>query len=194
MTRSADVERTTQETSVRVHLELDAQAPPHIETNLPLLTHFVSALAVHGRFSVDLAAHGDVEVDAHHLVEDVGIALGSAFREALGDRRGIQRFGQRLMPMDEALVLCAVDISGRGQCFWSGDFPVRAIGTVSGEVWPEFFHGFARHAGMTVHLSYLFGQNAHHVYEAAFKGLGQALHEACQVRHDLLPSTKGVLE
>ncbi|MDA8205292.1 MAG: imidazoleglycerol-phosphate dehydratase HisB [Thermaerobacter sp.] len=193
MTRAARVERKTRETAILLHINLDQAAEPRIETNLPLFTHFFTAFATHSGFAVELQAHGDVEVDAHHLVEDVGIVLGQAVKQALGDKRGIFRFGQRLLPMDDALVLCALDISGRGQCFWSPGFPDRAIGSTPAEVWPEFFHGFARTAGVTLHMRYLAGDNAHHIYEASFKGFGRALAEAVRLVGEALPSTKGLL-
>lgn len=193
MNRKASVSRVTRETAIHLSIGLDGRDDPKIETNLPLFSHFLTAFAVHGGFALAVSAEGDVAVDAHHLVEDVGIVLGQALQEALGDRRGIARFGQRLLPMDEALVLCAVDLSGRGQCYWSDGFPDRAIGSVGAEVWPEFFHGFARSGGATLHLRYVAGANAHHVYEASFKAFGIALAEACTLRSDVLPSTKGVL-
>lgn len=193
MARQARIERTTRETTIALALDLDQLSEPQVDTNLPILSHFLSAFALHAGFSLTITANGDVEVDAHHLVEDVGIVLGEAVRQALGDRRGIARFGQRLLPMDEALVLCAVDISGRGQCFWTGQFPERAIGLVGSEVWPEFFHGFARAAGVTLHLRGVEGSNAHHVYEACFKGFGRALAEAVHQTGQNVPSTKGVL-
>ncbi len=193
MERTAKIDRVTKETSVHLSLNLDGPSETAIETNIPLLTHFISALALHGRLGMTLSATGDIEVDAHHLVEDVGITLGLALNQALGDNRGIARFGQRLLPMDDALVLCALDISGRGQCYWWGAFPEQAIGTIGAEVWPEFFRGFARSAGVTLHMRHLAGINAHHVYEASFKGLGQALKEAVQKTGDNLPSTKGML-
>ncbi len=193
MERTAKINRVTKETSVDLSLNLDCPSKTAIETNIPLLTHFISALALHGRIGMTLSATGDVDVDAHHLVEDVGITLGMALNQALGDNRGIARFGQRLLPMDDALVLCALDISGRGQCYWWGAFPTHAIGTIGAEVWPEFFHGLARSAGVTLHMRHLAGTNAHHVYEASFKGLGQALKEAVRKTGDELPSTKGML-
>lgn len=193
MTRETSIRRETLETSIALSLSLDQTEIPQISTNLPILNHFMSALAVHGRLSMVLEAHGDVEVDAHHLVEDVGITLGQALAKILGDRRGIQRFGQRMMPMDDALVLCALDLSGRGQLYWSGDFPTAAIGAVGSEVWPEFFNGFARASQSTLHCRHVSGVNAHHVYEAAFKGLGMALHEAVNTVADRVLSTKGVL-
>ncbi|MBX5466448.1 MAG: imidazoleglycerol-phosphate dehydratase HisB [Firmicutes bacterium] len=194
MTRHADVTRTTAETQVRVVWDLDAQGPLHIATDLPLLTHFLTAFAAHGRFALQIDAHGDVAVDPHHLVEDVGVTLGQALRQAVGAGQGIRRFGQRWMPMDEALVLVVVDLSGRGQCYRHAPFPDRPINGIGAEVWPEFFHGFARQGGVTLHLYPQFGENAHHVVEAAFKGLGQALAEAVALTgSDAVPSTKGVL-
>ena len=193
MDRTAEINRETSETSIHLILNLDSSANTSLKTNIPLLTHFMSALALHGRLGITLSASGDSEVDAHHLVEDVGIALGLALTQALGNRRGIFRFGQRLLPMDDALVLCALDISGRGQCYWDGPFPDRTIGNIGSEVWPEFFHGFARSGGVTLHMRHLGGTNTHHVYEAAFKGLGQALAEAVRKTGDNIPSTKGML-
>lgn len=194
MDRTANVVRTTRETDIQLALRLDAPGDASaIETDLPLFTHFLSAFAQHGRFGLTVAAHGDVVVDPHHLVEDVGIVLGDALRQALGEARGIQRFGQRLLPMDEALVLVALDLSGRGQLFWRGPFPDRAINGVQAEVWPEFFKGFAQHGGVTLHVVAEAGENAHHMIEAAFKGLGRALWEATRVEGTAVPSTKGRL-
>ena len=192
--RQATVTRNTRETAVTVTVNLDQSGEPAITTNLPLFTHFLTAFAKHSRLTWQCEANGDVEVDPHHLVEDVGIVMGQALRQALGNAADIQRYGQRLLPMDEALVLCAVDISGRGQLYWSGAFPDRAINGVSAEVWPEFFRGFAAAAGITVHLKCLDGENAHHVIEAAFKGLGQAVREAVHPVPGIgIPSTKGVI-
>lgn len=192
--REAEIHRTTAETAITVSLGLDTFESPQIVTNLPLFTHFLTAFAFHGRFRVAIDAEGDVSVDPHHLVEDVGIVLGQALREALGDRRDIARFGQRCLPMDEALVLCALDLSGRGQCYWAPGFPDRAINGVSSEVWPEFFRAFSRLSGTTLHLRCIAGDNAHHVYEACFKALGRALAEAvAPLDQRGISSTKGVL-
>lgn len=193
MSRIGIVSRVTQETSIDLSVQLDQAGPWQVDTNLPILTHFLSALALHSRFGLVIRAEGDVEVDAHHLVEDVGIALGQALTEALADRRGIARYGQQLLPMDDALVLIGLDISGRGQCYWSGAFPDGAIGLVAAEVWPEFFHGLARSAGITLHMRWISGANAHHVYEACFKGLGRALAQSVAVVGETVPSTKGSL-
>lgn len=194
MSRQVKLSRSTKETSISLAVNLDAFDEPQIDTDLPLLTHFLTAFAFHGRFGVHLKAEGDIGVDPHHLVEDVGLVLGQAFYEALGDRRDIKRFGQRYLPMDEALVLCALDLSGRGQCYWGPGFPDRNINGVSAEVWPEFFHAFARRSATTLHLRFVSGDNAHHVYEATFKAFGRALAEAvAPFDTGGVGSTKGVL-
>lgn len=192
--RKAEVDRITAETSIRLALDLDGPPAQTIHTNLPLFSHYFSALAKNTGWRIDLEAEGDVEVDPHHLVEDVGIALGHAVDQALGDRSGIGRYGQRWLPMDEALVLVVLDFSGRGQLYWQGAFPDRPVGGVSAEVWPEFFNGFARWANATLHVRCEAGVNAHHIYEAAFKGLGRALDEAvAKSGRAGIPSTKGTL-
>ncbi len=194
MSRQVKVSRTTQETSISLTLDLDQFHDPQIDTSVPLLSHFLTAFTFHGRFGMTLQADGDIAVDPHHLVEDVGLVLGQALTEALGDRRNITRFGQQYVPMDEALVLCALDLSGRGQCYWGPGFPDRDINGTSAEVWPEFFHGFARRSGTTLHLRYIAGDNAHHVYEAVFKAFGRALAEAVTpLETGGISSTKGVL-
>ncbi|CAB1128234.1 imidazoleglycerol-phosphate dehydratase [Mn(II)-dependent] [Candidatus Hydrogenisulfobacillus filiaventi] len=193
--RRAVRHRRTRETDVEVALDLDRPRPARIETDLPILTHFLSALALHGRLGLELTARGDVEVDPHHLVEDTGITLGTALAEALGDRLGIARFAHRVVPMDEALVLVAVDISGRGRAFYSG-YPEVPVAGVAAEVWPEFFHGLAGAAGLTLHARPLAAGNAHHTLEATFKALGLALQDATRLLPDGDPdvrSTKGVL-
>jgi imidazoleglycerol-phosphate dehydratase len=194
VTRQAHLTRTTTETDIRLGLDLDEALTVQIQTGLPLFDHFLRAFAQHSGFGLSVEATGDLNVDPHHLVEDVGIVLGDAVAQALGDRRGIQRFGQRFLPMDEALVLVVLDISGRGQLFWSGPFPDRAVNQIASEVWPEFFKGFAQHGGVTLHLTCHAGQNAHHVYEATFKGFGRALAEATRLTgKQEIPSTKGAL-
>ncbi|MHB1610925.1 MAG: imidazoleglycerol-phosphate dehydratase HisB [Sulfobacillus sp.] len=192
--RESTVIRQTRETKISITLRLDTpDTASVIETNLPLFTHFLTALTFYSGLYWDIHALGDVEVDPHHLVEDVGIAMGQALDQALGDRTGILRFGQQYLPMDEALVLCVLDFSGRGQLYWQGSFPDRPINGISSEIWPEFFNGLARHARMTLHLRYLEGINAHHVYEAAFKALGRALSQAVTTVDNRMPSTKGSL-
>lgn len=194
MERTAEIVRETKETAIRVAVNLDCWEPPQVETNLPILSHFFSALSFHSGFAVRLQGEGDVTVDPHHLVEDVGIVFGQAIRQALGESRDIRRFGEVIQPMDEALVLVAVDISGRGQLYQGPGFPDRMVGSVMAEVWPEFFHGLARSLAATLHLRRISGENAHHTYEAFFKGMGRALALALQRREDGgVPSTKGVL-
>lgn len=195
--RLAEVVRETRETRVRIRLDLDAVAPSvAVSTGLPIFDHFLQALGLHGRFGLAVEASGDLAVDPHHLVEDVGIVLGQAIRQAVGDHGGMERFGHQCLPMDEALVEVALDFSGRGRLYWPVPFPERAINQVSPEVWPEFFHGLAAHAGITLHVRLLAGSNAHHAMEAAFKALGRALYQATR-RHGggtaPIPSTKGVL-
>lgn len=192
--RVAEVQRESRETNVRIAINLDQHEEPIIHTPVPLFSHFLLALALHSGIGVTIDADGDVDVDPHHLIEDVGIVMGLCLDQALGNRLGIARFGQRLLPMDEALILTAVDLSGRGQLYWRGDFPDRPINGVSAEVWSEFFVALARNARMTLHVQYLFGTNAHHVYEATFKAVGRALRES--IAHDgqeHISSTKGVL-
>jgi imidazoleglycerol-phosphate dehydratase len=192
--REHEIYRKTRETEIRVAINLDTEEPLAVDSSLPLFTHFLTALGKHSHLSWQISAQGDIEVDPHHLVEDTGIVMGQSLRQALGDMKGIQRFGQRLLPMDDALILCALDISGRGQLYWSGSFPDRPINGVNAEIWPEFFRAFASHAEITLHLVCHSGLNAHHTYEAAFKALGQSLHEAVQMSgSDDVPSTKGVL-
>ncbi len=192
--RQAEYERITRETAVTAAVHLDSTGPLSFETNLPLFSHFLDAMGKHGHVGWQVQAHGDIEVDPHHLIEDVGIAMGHALLVALGDKAGIVRYGQRYLPMDDALVLCALDISGRGRLYWSGPFPDRDINGINAEVWPEFFGAFAAHSGITLHMHCQAGLNAHHIYEAAFKSLGQALYEAVQIHPQWgIPSTKGVL-
>ena len=196
MSRTASVQRTTRETDISLDIDLDsAFSENSLATGVPLFDHFLSAFQQHSQYGIRLKARGDLAVDPHHLIEDVGICLGDAVRQALGNRGGIHRYGQRYLPMDEALVLAVVDISGRGQLFWSGAFPERPVNNLSSELWPEFFKGFAQHAEVTLHLICHAGLNAHHVYEAAFKGFGRALAEATMVVDPELrvPSTKGML-
>ncbi|NMP24740.1 imidazoleglycerol-phosphate dehydratase HisB [Sulfobacillus harzensis] len=192
MGRMAEIQRETRETRIDLAVDLDAGQGSKVKTNLPIFSHFFDALAFHSRFSLTLEAEGDVAVDPHHLVEDVGIVLGQGIRQALGGQ-DFARFGDVVQPMDEALVLVVVDISGRGQLYWGSGFPDRAIGGVSAEVWPEFFNGLARNLNATIHVRMIAGENAHHVYEACFKGLGRALWQATRSGWGGVASTKGVL-
>ena len=195
MSRSSTIERTTSETDVTVALGLDGDGTVSVATGVPFFDHMLDALGRHGLFTLTVAAQGDLEVDAHHTVEDVGICLGHAFAEALGDRRGIRRFGSAIVPMDEALVLASVDISGRGQLHYAVDVPIELIGTFDTTLAKEFMVALATNGGMTVHVRRLAGENAHHIIEAAFKALSRALAEAVALdpRVSGVPSTKGSL-
>lgn len=193
--RRADRRRTTRETDVSVALRLDGRGSASVETGVPFLDHMLDAMARHGLFDLEVRASGDTEVDDHHTVEDVGIVLGGALRDALGDFGGIARYGSAAVPMDEALVLCAVDISGRGQAYVDLRFSVERIGTFDVQLVKEFLMAFAANAGITLHVRQLAGENAHHVAEATFKALARALMEAVRIdpRVAGVPSTKGSL-
>lgn len=195
MTRTATVSRVTGETDVKVTLSLDGEGRVDVATGVPFLDHMLSAFGRHGLFDLEVEATGDVEVDGHHTVEDVGIVLGMAFREALSDKDGISRFSDVVMPMDEALVMAAVDVSGRGELFWDVPIGPERVGTFDTELGHEFFCGLARDAGVTLHLRELSGTNAHHILEATFKAAGRALRLACEPdpRVTGVPSTKGTL-
>lgn len=192
--RQAEIARKTSETDVRVRLALDG-GEVAVDTKVPFFDHMLDALGRHGLFGLEVAASGDVEVDAHHTVEDVGICLGQAIAEALGDKAGIRRFGSACVPMDEALVLAAVDISGRGQLHYEVDLPVEVIGTFDTTLAREFLIALATNAGVTLHVRRLAGDNAHHVIEAAFKATARALREAAETDPRVVgvPSTKGSL-
>lgn len=194
--RSASIDRKTKETDISVSLELDGSGAVDANTKVPFFDHMLDAFGRHGLFDLSVACDGDVEVDAHHSVEDTGIVLGQAVAEALGDKRGIVRFSDAVIPMDEALVMCAMDISGRGQLYWDMDVPVDAICTFDTQLAKEFLVAFAANAGITLHMKQLAGENAHHLIEAAFKACGRALRAAVAIdprAADALPSTKGVL-
>jgi len=191
--REAEAARATAETQVRIHLRLDGVGEHRIRTGVPFLDHLLAQWARHGRFDLVVEATGDLEVDAHHTVEDVGIVLGDAFRKALGDGAGILRFSSLHAAMDEALVLCAVDISGRSYLHYDVRFPVSHVGSFPTEVVEEFWRAFVSHARVTLHLVLLHGRNAHHIAEALFKGCGVVLGQAVRVVGDGIPSTKGVL-
>lgn len=194
--RSATIDRKTKETDISVSIELDGTGAVDANTKVPFFDHMLDAFGRHGLFDLSVSCDGDVEVDAHHSVEDTGIVLGQAVAEALGDKRGIVRFSDAAIAMDEALVMCAMDISGRGQLYWDMDVPVDAICTFDTQLAREFFVAFAANAGITLHMKQLAGENAHHLIEAAFKACGRALRAAVAIdprAADALPSTKGVL-
>ena len=194
--RIASVSRRTNETDIRIEIDLDGSGKADIETGVPFFDHMLNAFCRHGLFDMKVRVQGDIEVDAHHSVEDTGIVLGQAVAEALGDKRGITRFASCAIPMDEALILAAIDISGRGQLHWKVDVPIEAIATFDTQLGKEFFIAFAANAGLTLHLQELAGENAHHLLEASFKACGRALRAAVAIDPrvaDQLPSTKGML-
>lgn len=193
--RSARVHRATRETDVSVALGLDGSGAADVATGVPFLDHMLDALGRHGLFDLDVKATGDTAVDDHHTVEDVGIVLGCALREALGNLAGIARYGDAAVPMDEALVLCAVDVSGRGQAHCDLRFPTERIGTFDTQLVKEFLVALAANAGITLHMRQLAGENSHHIAEAAFKALARALMAATRLdpRVAGVPSTKGSL-
>jgi imidazoleglycerol-phosphate dehydratase len=196
MTRHAKIDRSTSETTVSLSLDLDGLGRAEIATGIGFLDHMLSSFARHGLFDLHLEAQGDLHVDLHHTTEDVGIVLGQAFSHALGEKRGITRFGSALVPMDDALVEAAVDLSGRGYLAWSVPFERSAIGEMDTELFEEFFRALAVNGLFNLHLSRRDGRNAHHVAEACFKATARALRQAVAIDPrlgDALPSTKGAL-
>jgi imidazoleglycerol-phosphate dehydratase len=196
MMRIAEIERTTKETSITLRLNLDGSGETEISTGVPFFDHMLEAIGRHGLFDIQLRAQGDIEVDAHHTVEDVGIVFGSALASALGERRGIRRFGDALIPMDEALMLAAVDISGRGQLHWQVTLPIEFIGSFDTTLFKEFLIAVVSNAGLTLHLRSLAGENSHHIIEAGAKAFARSLAEAVSIDARLegrIPSTKGSL-
>lgn len=194
--RTVEAERITNETDIRLKLSVDGQGAYSVDTGCGFLNHMLELFTRHGGFNLELSCRGDVEVDDHHTVEDVGIALGQAFAKALGDKRGITRYGSMLLPMDEALILCALDISGRAFLDYQVSLPTEKIGTFDTQLVEEFFAAFSRSLGLTLHLNQMAGTNSHHIAEACFKGFGRALAQACAIdekRKFDIPSTKGVL-
>ncbi|HYN35925.1 MAG TPA: imidazoleglycerol-phosphate dehydratase HisB [Actinomycetota bacterium] len=193
--RKASVERTTNETSVSVKVDLDG-GPVTIETGVPFFDHMLDQLGRHARIGLELRARGDLEVDAHHTVEDSGIVIGEAITQALGDKKGIRRYADALVPMEEALAQVALDISGRPRLSFQANIPAEAIGTYDTVLTEEFLQALCRSAGLTLHVRLLAGDNAHHSVEAIFKGLARALGEATAIdprASDQIPSTKGML-
>ncbi len=194
--RRKKIERNTKETQIVLALEIDGTGAYEINTGCGFLDHMLELFARHGRFDLAIHCKGDTQVDYHHTAEDIGIALGEAFKEALGDKRGIYRYGQFLLPMDEALVMCAVDISGR--CFVNFDvqIPTHKVGDFDTELVKEFIMALSREMGLTIHFKQFAGENSHHIIEAVFKGMARALRAACTIEEkfaDEIPSTKGVL-
>lgn len=192
--RSYEITRKTAETDIRLSLKLDGTGKSSIDTGCGFLNHMLTLFAAHGKFDLTVKCMGDTDVDDHHSVEDIGICLGTAFREALGDKRGITRYGSFLLPMDEALVLSAVDISGRSCLCYGLEIPTEKIGTFDTELVEEFFLAFTRNCPMSLHLRQLAGKNAHHIVEGAFKSVARALKTAVALDGTgEIPSTKGVL-
>ncbi len=193
--RTAEITRNTAETNISLKVNLDGTGKTEVGTGVGFLNHMLTLFAAHGRFDLEVHCVGDTEVDDHHSVEDVGICLGQAFRQALGDKRGITRYGSFLLPMDEALILAAVDISGRSSLNDALEIPTEKIGSFDTELVEEFFLGFTRSCPMSLHLRKLAGTNSHHIVEGAFKAFGRAMKAAVALDGtDKIPSTKGVLE
>lgn len=194
--RTASIQRKTGETEISLVLNLDGTGRAEVDTGVGFLNHMLELFARHGDFDLTLTCRGDTQVDGHHSVEDIGICLGTAFREALGDKRGITRYGQFLLPMDETLVLCAVDLSGRAVLGWSVELPAAKVGDFDTELGKEFWLAFVRCCPSAVHIRELAGENTHHILEAVFKGMGRTLKMAVspdEKHRDEIPSTKGVL-
>lgn len=194
--RTATITRTTKETDITLSLTIDGTGKTSIDTGIPFFDHMLDAFGRHGLFDLEVKATGDLDVDAHHTVEDVGIVLGQALAEAMGDKRGITRFASQAVPMDEALVMAALDISGRGQMHFDILIPPAMMGLFDSSLTKEFFIAFASNAGITLHLVSFKGENAHHLIEAAFKATGRVLRSALEIdarASEQLPSTKGTL-
>lgn len=195
MARIARVERATHETNISVEIDLDGTGRADIATPLPFLSHMLHQIARHGLFDLTITARGDVEIDGHHTTEDLGIVLGTAFAKALGDKAGIARYGEATLPMDEALVTCALDLSGRTYFVFKVPLPKAKVGTFDTELVPVFFEGFARGAQCNLHVRMLEGENLHHIIEISFKAFAKALCRACRLDPRVVgtPSTKGSL-
>ena len=194
--RQAEITRKTGETDIRIRLDLDGTGKSGIDTGVGFLDHMLELFARHGRFDLQVSCRGDTRVDDHHSTEDIGIALGEAFDKALGEKRGIRRYGQRLLPMDETLILAAVDLSGRSYLGYGLEIPAAKVGTFDTELGEEFFLGFTRSARCTLHIRQMAGKNSHHILEGTFKSVARALREAVEIDPalaDEIPSTKGML-
>ena len=194
--RESKIERRTAETDISLTLELDGSGRSRIDTGIGFLDHMLTLFASHGRFDLDVFCRGDLYVDCHHTAEDIGIAMGRAFREALGDKRGIRRYGDTVLPMDEALILTAVDFSGRSCLVYDLRIPTEKVGEFDTELVEEFWAGFVRQAECALHIRQLAGRNSHHIIEGAFKSAARSLRTAVSVDEMFkgeIPSTKGVL-
>lgn len=194
--RTAEIERKTAETDIKLSLNLDGDGQSVIDTGCGFLDHMLTLFAKHGKFSLNCSCKGDTQVDYHHTVEDIGIALGTAFGKALGDKKGIVRYGQCILPMDESLILSAVDISGRGYLAFDLEVPTQKVGDFDTQLVEEFFIAFVRKAEITLHIKKMAGVNSHHIIEGAFKSVARSLRMAVAIDEafkDEIPSTKGVL-
>ena len=194
--RTTSVERNTNETQIAIELNLDGKGSSTLQTGLPFFDHMLDQIARHGMFDLNIVANGDLEIDAHHTVEDVGITLGQAFAQALGDKKGLRRYGHAYVPLDEALSRVVIDFSGRPGLEFLVQFPRARVGDFDVDLTHEFFQGFVNHAGVTLHIDNLAGSNSHHIAETIFKAFGRAMRVA--VEHDermqgIVPSTKGSL-
>ena len=194
--RNAEIQRKTAETDIVLSLELDGSGKAEIQTGCGFMDHMLTLFARHGRFDLSVTCKGDTLVDDHHTVEDIGISLGQAFAKAIGDKKGFVRYGNMVLPMDEALILSAVDISGRGGCYYDLQLPAQKVGTYDTELDQEFWIAFAQNAGITLHIRQLAGRNTHHILEGAFKSVARSLRSAVKIDPecaDEIPSTKGML-
>lgn len=194
--RSAVLERKTSETQIKLFLDIDGSGISEISSGIGFMDHMLTLFAKHSGFNLEVSCAGDTYVDGHHSCEDIGIVLGSALREALGDKRGISRYGDIILPMDEALILCVCDVSGRSCLVFNADFPTEKIGSFDTELVQEFFEAFTRSSGITLHIRKLSGANSHHIAEGIFKAFARCLAKACGIdekRKDEIPSTKGVI-
>lgn len=194
--RKGEIKRKTAETDIELSLALDGTGKSNIYTGCGFLDHMLTLFAAHGRFDLNVSCKGDTNVDFHHSVEDVGICLGKAFSDAIGDCKGIKRYGNMILPMDESLVLCALDVSGRAYLNYDVSITAEKIGDFDTELIEEFFFAFVRNSGVTLHVKQLDGKNAHHIAEAAFKAFARALRQAVEIdiqSKNEIPSTKGVL-
>ena len=191
--RSGNVTRKTNETSIAVSVKLDGNGLFRVQTGVGFFDHMLEQLAKHACIDLDVKTEGDLHIDAHHSVEDTGIAIGQALKEAFGDKRGLERYGHAYLPMDESLARVALDISNRPFLVWQVALPAPQVGHFDTELVREFFYAVAQHAGITMHMAILYGENTHHMIEALFKAFARALFMAKQVNGDVLPSTKGAL-
>jgi len=194
--RTSNIQRQTAETDISLILDLDGKGRSEIDTGVGFLDHMLTLFSKHSRFDLSVKCHGDIQVDYHHTAEDIGISLGKAFLEAIGDKKGITRYADTILPMDETLILSAVDISGRGYLSYDAECPTAKVGDFDTELSEEFWQGFVREAKITLHIKKLDGRNSHHIIEGIFKSVARTLRTATRIDPDLegeVPSTKGVI-